>query len=51
MMLCWRSIEAEDEKNDLRYAFRSDCHEESGKKDVLKFDMAAKRRKKHKDQI
>ena len=24
MMLCWRSMEAEDEKNDLHYAFRSD---------------------------
>ena len=32
MMLSWRSIEAEDEKNDLHYAFRSDCHEEPGKK-------------------
>ena len=38
MMLCWRSIEAEDEKNDLHYAFRSDCHKEPGKKkDVFKF--------------
>ena len=34
-MRCWRSIEAEDEINDLHAAFRSDCHEEPGKKKMV----------------